>query len=232
MCYGFAGNFNNCNRMVSIIISAHIDRGWLDEAILSAKNQTFIDKEIILSSDGNWSLKEYADRHGIGFCCSPKHNHSFAFFNAAQMASGEWIKECHDDDELLPNAVADLYKARRGAELVYANAIDVWETTDVIYRPPAEITLSSLLPVVTNPINFLTIMFRRDAFFSVGGFDFNLVYAEDYDFYLSLLQKGYKFNYCNKEVVRYRHHDKQLTAEFDMGKREWVADYISKKHKL
>lgn len=218
--------------MVSIIISAHIDRGWLDKAILSAVNQDFKDKEVILSSDGNWDLKEYADKYGIAFCCSPKANHSTAFYNAAEMASGEWIKECHDDDELLTDCVSNLWKCRKGCGMIYANAIDVWDGFETVYKAPPVVTLSTLMPVITNPINFLTIMFRRDAFFKVGGFDKNLKYAEDYDFYVGILKKGYTFNYCDKEVVKYRHHDKQLTCEFDKEKRIWVANYISKKHRI
>jgi glycosyltransferase involved in cell wall biosynthesis len=50
---------------ITIIVSAYTDRGWLDKAILSAINQDYPDKEVILSSDGNWQLKDYADKYRI-----------------------------------------------------------------------------------------------------------------------------------------------------------------------
>jgi glycosyltransferase involved in cell wall biosynthesis len=218
--------------MVSIIVSAYKDRGYLDQAIQSCINQDFKDKEIILSSDGDWSLSEYANRYGIAFCCTEKGNHSTAFNTALQLCSGEWIKECHDDDELLPDCVTNLYNARKGADFIYSNAIDVWPDREEIYRPPENITLSDLLPVITNPINFLTIMFKRKAAIAIGGFDVNLLHSEDYEFYIRMLRAGYRFKYVDKEVVRYRHHMEQLTQIYDENKRQWARNYISKKHKL
>src|SRR5512133_352797 len=149
--------------MVSVIVSAYTDRGWLDQAIQSAVNQDFKDKEVILSSDGSAELERYAEKYNIRFVLADKGNHSSAFNNAISQARGEWIKECHDDDFLLPDAVTNLYNARTDADLIYGNAIDVYSDHETIYRPPSEITILSLLPVVTNPINFLTIMFRRSA---------------------------------------------------------------------
>jgi glycosyltransferase involved in cell wall biosynthesis len=216
--------------MVSVIVSAYKDRGWLDAAIQSAINQDFKDKEVILSSDGNEDLYKYATKYSIDFVLTPKGNHSSSFNNAISYARGEWIKECHDDDILLPDAVTNLYNARGEADLVYGNAIDVWfNGNETIYVPPAKITLSSFLPVVSNPINFLTIMFKKSV---RPRFDTNLVHGEDYDFYLSLYLKGYKFAYCPKEVVRYRHHAGQLTEIFYQEKREFLRKYIIKKHNI
>ena len=88
---------------VSVIISAHKDRGWLDNAIKSTLGQRLPDYEVILSSDGNEDLRVYAEKYGIKFSLSPKKNHCAALNNAVRMAQGTWIKEVHDDDELMPD---------------------------------------------------------------------------------------------------------------------------------
>jgi glycosyltransferase involved in cell wall biosynthesis len=217
--------------MVSVIVSAHTDRGWLDEAIQSAVNQDFKDKEVILSSDGNPAIERYAEKYNIRFILTPKGNHSSAFNNAIQQANGEWIKECHDDDMLLPSAVSDLYKEIGESSLVYGNAIDVWPGADIPYYPPEKIDIRSLCPIVHNPINFLTIMFKKSAWEQVK-FDHNLLHGEDYDFYMGLLLKGHKFNYCNKFIVRYRHHAQQLTEVFYQDKRDLLRNYIIKKYNI
>ena len=63
-------------------------------------------------------------------------------------------------------------------------------------------------------------------------FDVNLLHAEDYEFYLSLIFRGCKFQYCDKEIVRYRHHEEQLTAIYSQAKRDWVQNYITRKHNI
>jgi len=220
---------------ITVIVSAYKDRGFLDEAILSAKNQTFDDYEIILSSDGNWGLKDFAEKYGIGFCCSEKGNHSSALNNAVEMASGEWIKECHDDDLLTPNCLIDLYEGRGGV-LVYANAIneytkDSTEARRLYYISNPNVTLENLLPLFVGQLHAATFMFRKDAFQNVGGFDPNIGYAEEYEFYINLLKHGYTFTYVPETVALYRLHGDQITFK-DKSLRGKMAEYITKKHNL
>ena len=203
---------------ITVIISAHKERGFLESAIRSAMTQTFTDYEIILSSDGNPDLKRYATKYGLKFCLTEKKSHSSALNHAVKIASGEWIKEVHDDDLLEPNCLKDLYNGRAEADLIYANATNFTLHSPTIlkiwtHRPPVTITLIDLLPVTRCLINGATIFYKRDAFLKVGGFDPDLHYSEEYEFYLNLLTHGYKFKYVNSFVARYRvHHDQQSTS--------------------
>jgi teichuronic acid biosynthesis glycosyltransferase TuaG len=217
---------------VSIIISAHKDRGFLDECILSAKNQTFKDYEIILSSDGNPDLMFCAEKHGINFIITPKSNHSTALNHAMIHAQGDWIKEIHDDDLLMPDCLTDLYKWKGDCDLIYANAINFSGKNESIYRSPVKIELSDLLPAVTNPINGSSVLFKRDVFLKAGGFDTKLIYSEDYDFYLNLLTKGYKFGYVDSVVSKYRIHEDRQTTNYNAGTRIDIRNYLIKKYKV
>jgi len=217
---------------ITIIITAYQDRGWIPDAINSAMNQTFDDYDIIFCSDGNKALKKYADDYDIPFILSLKGNYSTAVNNAMRCAKGEWIKILHDDDLLTATCLADLYDARGDADMVYGNAIcfngdDLGSATD--YIPPKELTIKTLLPIITNPINFEAELFRRDMFIDIGGFDPNLGYAEDYDFLINLLTKGYKTTHCNKAVVWYRHHERQITGN-EPAMRKEEQDYLIKKY--
>jgi glycosyltransferase involved in cell wall biosynthesis len=216
---------------ITVIISAWKDKGWLDEAILSAKNQTFDDYEIILSSDGNPHLVSFAVKYNIGFVCANKNCHSSALNNAVSHARGEWIKECHDDDLLTPNCLADLWNNREGADLLYANAYSFRENNKdefYIYKPPREITLSDLLPIIKCPVHAATIFYKREVFLKVGGFDPNLKHAEEYEFYLNLLTHGYKFKYVDSNVAWYRYNSQQDTHILNTCRDE-IREYIQGK---
>jgi glycosyltransferase involved in cell wall biosynthesis len=217
---------------ITIIVTAYMDRGWIPEAIHSAMNQTFDDYDIIFCSDGNKALKKYADEFYIPFVLALKGNYSTAVNYAIRHAKGEWIKILHDDDLLTVNCLTDLYDARGDADLVYGNAI-CFNDDDFgsarTYVPPKDLTIKTLLPIITNPINFEAELFRRDMFIDIGGFDTKLGYAEDYDFLINLLTKGYKTAYCNKSVVWYRHHDRQITGN-EPAMRQAEQDYLVSKY--
>ena len=223
---------NTFHSMVSIIVSAFKDRGWLDGAIQSAINQDFKDKEVILSSDGNWQLKSFAEKYGIGFCCSPKGNHATALNNAMQMCSGTWVKEVADDDELLPDCVSNLMTGIVDCDIVYGNAINVYADHDEYYKNLPEIVLSDFLPVITNLFHAAAFMVRRTAFINAGGFDVNLRIAEDYEFIIRMIKKQYIFKYVDKYVCRYRFHDNQMTGLNKGELRQSEANYINKKHRI
>jgi len=217
---------------VTIIVSAHKERGFLYEALDSAMGQPFNDYEIILSSDGNAELETVAKKYDIKFCLSPKKNHSAALNNAVKMAKGEWIKECHDDDFLTINCLQDLWNCREDADIVYANAVNFrdGEHSGRIYKPPPIVTLQTFLPVIHNPVHAATIFFKRQMFLDVGGFDPECYHAEEYEFYLNIITKGYRFKYCDSTVAWYRLHPGQDTYLLN-AKRAQMQEYINNKFK-
>jgi glycosyltransferase involved in cell wall biosynthesis len=217
---------------ITIIITAYKDRGWIEDAILSAKNQTFRDYDIMFVSDGNPWLENYATSSGIPFICYPKSNYASMVNNAVTEAKGNWIKILHDDDLLTETCLEDLYGARGGADLVYGNAF-VFNNNDKenynIYQPPANVELRMLLPITSCPVNFEAELFLREAFLAIGGFDTNLGYSEDYDLLINWLDKGYKVTYCDKNVVWYRHHERQITGN-EPAMREKEQAYLMSKY--
>lgn len=217
---------------ITIIITAYQDRGWIEKAIQSAEYQTFKDYDIIFCSDGNFELKWYADKYCIPFYCFPKSNYSSMVNKTVLEAKGEWIKILHDDDLLTPFCLTNLYETKGNADLVYGNALifrDEELSSAVVYKPPEVVTLKTLLPITSCPVNFEAELFRRQMFLDIGGFDINLGYSEDYDFLIRVIAEGYKINYCDSNVVWYRHHDRQLTGhEPEMRTEEQI--YLTQKH--
>ena len=217
---------------ISVIVTAYKDRGWIDESIQTALNQTFKDYEVVFAVDGNQYLMEYALKYDIPFFHFPKSNYANMVNQAIGMVKGEWIKILHDDDLLVETSLQDLYDARGRADLVYGNAI-CFNDNDIAsarqYKPPAELSIKTLLPIITNPVNFEAELFRRDMFIDSGGFDPNLGYTEDYDFLLNILSLGYEVKYVDKDVVWYRHHERQITGN-EPAMRYREQEYLTKKY--
>lgn len=175
--------------MVSIIIPCNKDRGFLEETVVAAKNQTYIDIEVIVSN----------------FPASSSNNIN----QGIKKSKGEYIKLCGEDDLLTPNCIEDSVKAIQGFDFIHGNAINFWSNgLEQPYIPTIKNpTLQEMITL--NVIHGGTVLYRRDCFDRFGGFDETLWCAEEYEFNMRLLYNGCKLNYCDSFMQRYRRHKKQ-----------------------
>ena len=219
----------------SIIITTVEDRGYLEEAIQSALNQDYDDYEIILASDGNPEMKNYADKWGLRFSlCNIRSCVAKNFNKATRIAKGKFLKPLSDDDLLTPNCLKDLINLIQNSypnkSLVFANAIDFWENGEVLRKPPMRENFKELLKLKSSYIHGGTIMFRRREFLYYGGFDEKLKSCEEYDLYLKFLSKGEEFAYVDKVVYKYRKHNKQKSKIPCSEERMKDKNYIINKY--
>ncbi len=215
---------------VTIIIPVHKERGYLDEAIISAIRQDFLGSwQIILASDGNPDLEKYAMKYGIDFTLAPKGNLSSNQNAAMKIAKGKYIKLHADDDIMLPNALTDLFDNIGDNAVIHANVINFSDKGETLYVPPiTEVSTESLL--TGNYIHGGSVMILTEAFLEVGGYDESLDCAEEYDLYFKLLKKGYGFTYVNKTVFRYRRHSTSKSLHSGTPHRRAVRAMIQKKY--
>jgi len=187
---------------VSVIIPYSKDRGYLNQAIESIKNQNFGgDIEIILSkSDKSVS---YNLNEGI------------------KTATGEFVKYLCDDDMLTPNSLADSVEAIQGFDFVHGKAINFFENgVRNIYVP--RVPFPDLKQMKhQNIIHGGSLMYRRDVFerFNVW-FDESLTCAEEYDLNMHLLSKGAKLGYCPSTLYLYRRHSEQKSLGKQANQKE------------
>lgn len=196
---------------VSVIIPYKDDRGYLDEAILSARVQdgfTFgVDYEIILSQS--------PARLGVNVN------------NGVQHATGRYIKILAEDDLLTPNSLVDLYeKAEEGYDLVCANAINMLSDGDQQQKSVLPRSVHEL--AMNNTIHGGTTLYRRSA---MPEWNDAMWTAEEYELHLRMAAMGYRFGYIDSVVYRYRVHEKQKSGngipwykDPDTGQRRF--DYI------
>mgnify|MGYP003591070736 CR=1 FL=1 len=212
----------------TVIIQGFNDRGFFDQSIKSALNQTFKDYEVVLSSDGNPALEGYADKYGIKFSLSKPSNHSGSVNHAISNTDSDWIKVLDDDDLMLPNSLQKAWDNKNKGDLLQGDAVIVKGDEIFIYKGK-EISILSLLPIVMNPVNWATVSFSRAAYDSVGGFDTNVHFANDYDLYLNFLSHGFKIGLINGTMGIYRLHDNQMSKNLTHY-RKLEKEYLIRKY--
>ena len=173
---------------ISILVVCHHDRGYLEQAMRSARRQDFRGSfEVVLQQ----SDKTMAQNHNIGF----------------KRCKGEYVKWLHDDDMLTQNCLTDLW-TQRGADVICANAfnfhedkedwLEDWETKSTIPKDMIEI-------VERYNIHAGTLMYKRQVLLD-NPLDESLWTAEDYELNMRLFSKGAKFAHVDKVVSKYRVH--------------------------
>lgn len=183
---------------VSIIIPYVRDRGYLQEAVASAENQTYKNIEIVLSQSSG-SLGYNVNR-------------------GLDRATGEYYKVLADDDLLLPDGIEKLVEGINGFDFVCANAINFYEDgrEEVYYGRKASLKEC----IQRNSIHGGTTLYRMDC----GKWDEGLRTGEEYDYHLRLLSEGKKLNHVDSVVCKYRIWvgGKASTKSKDLKRKEYI----------
>lgn len=202
---------------VTIIITAQDDRGYLDQAIKSAICQTFprTEYEIILCSDGNQSLRNYAVKYGIRFTYQEKKGLAANINQGIREAKGEYIKQLGDDDMLAPNCLSALVNAieKEQADFAHAQA-EIWKGKrgqKSIHTPRVTHPMFADL-MRRNHIHGGTTMYKKSVLGIVGNYNEKLWTGEELDLHFNLLSHGFKIAYAPTVVMIYRRHNKQKSA--------------------
>ena len=173
--------------LVTVIIPYKEDRGWLQDAINSIPNGVQL---LLGQGNGNWPAN---------------------FNKMLPGAKGKFIRYLHEDDMLSENCIRDSLRAfETGVDFIHGNAEEFYsfKADRHVFVPKIKSpTLADML--VKNHIHSATLMYRREIFEKLGGFDERLNTAEEYEFSLRCLKAGYKLGYCPAVLAHYRRHPLQ-----------------------
>lgn len=184
-------------KKVSIIIPCFNQVEYIDDAIKSALNQTYKNIEIVVINDGSTqpSIKEaitIIDSYkllGVKIIHTSNEGVVHARNYAIRESSGDYILPLDADDKIAFKYVEECVKIFENSDnlgIVYCEAElfgDINEKWDLpIYSFP-EILLRNVI--------FSSAMFRKADWVETGGYNPNMALGwEDYDFWLSIIQKG------------------------------------------
>lgn len=179
---------------VSVVIPCFNQGQFIDEAVDSVLNQSLQDFEIIIVNDGSTDpitiekLKNYS-KPKCKVICTSNQGPSFARNIAINESLSEYILPLDADDKIgsfyLEEAVKVLDNDVK-IGIVYCEAEFFGEKSGKWELP--EFSLDKIL--VSNMI-FCSALFRKADFSGTKGFNPNMIYGwEDWDFWLSLIEKG------------------------------------------
>ena len=185
---------------VSIIIRTCNRPSILKFALDSIRNQTYKDIEIIVVEDGANSSedmikKEYSDLDIKYKATINKVGRSVAGNKALSMATGEYFNFLDDDDILYSNHIAVLMEAIEKNFVKAAYSIADESQIKVISHDPYELKEKRVIQRYRQPYNKMllfsfnyipiqSILFSRELYDRLGGFDEKLRFLEDWDIWV------------------------------------------------
>jgi glycosyltransferase involved in cell wall biosynthesis len=184
--------------LVSTVIPTFNRRDFITRAVDSAFAQTYTHQEVIVVDDGSTDGTEQLlrERYGerIRYVAQPNGGVSNARNHGMRLARGELIALLDSDDEWEPSKLekqVEFLSARPDYGMVLTDVrrvdgqrrpIDVFRRRDVI-RTDGDVLLDLLLNPSLVPAS---VLFRRQVFERLGGFDETLRTAEDIEFHLRI----------------------------------------------
>ena len=177
---------------LSVIIPCYNHGKFLDEAVGSVEAQTFRDLEIVVVNDGSTDrftrrrLAEFA-RPSARVLHVPHGGKAAAVNAGIRESSGRYLLVLDADDRIAPTYAQKgvrVLEERPEVGVVYCDAELFGKKSGPWPLPEFDLEL-----MLRRNLIFATAFFRREDWEAVGGFDVD-VRNEDYDFWLSLLERG------------------------------------------
>ncbi|MHC4139625.1 MAG: glycosyltransferase [Planctomycetota bacterium] len=220
---------------ISIIVTAHNYGKFLPQCLDSVFKQNVTDYELIVVNDGSTDntesiLEHYRQQHldkmqiitldGVGL--------STACNTGIRASKGKYVIRLDADDYFDENIL-----------LIESNILDSNPNIHMVYpdyyliNKHGEITDSFRQSKVNDEVKLLDrsplaagAMFRRKAYDTIGGYNEELRYQEDYDFWIRFIDKFNVYN-VNLPLMYYRKHSKNMSNHFE--ERMKARQYVKKK---
>lgn len=206
--------------LVSILIRTHNRPNVLREALISARNQTYKNIEVVIVEDGAPTAKEMIDREfsdlNIVYVSTGENvGRCLAGNLALETATGDYFNFLDDDDVLYADHVESLltqiiknksYKAAYGISFEVPTMItstDPYEYTELFHNVQHKQPFNRLVLLHHNYFPIQTVLFSRSLYEEFGGFDPALEVLEDWDLWLRYALK-YEFLFVEKLTSIYR----------------------------
>jgi glycosyltransferase involved in cell wall biosynthesis len=216
--------------LVSIVMSVYNGDKYLCEAVESILSQTYKNIQFVIVNDGSTDrtgsiLKKYAasdtrvtliEQENIGL--------SRSLNKAVRLSRGSLIARQDADDISMPNRLAmqsSAFYVNPGIDLVASGYYIIDADGDVILKRllPSADKVKKLLPF-ENLIYHSSVMFKKQSFMSVGGYNENLEFGHDKDLWkrldrLEVIPSAlikFRWHYSNVTHNRFKKGDK--SSEF------------------
>lgn len=198
--------------LVSIIIPTYKNRGNLMRAIDSALDQDYQSIEVIVVDDNDPDstfrrdtevcMSHYdAEDRVIYLKHSENRNGAAARNTGIKQARGKYIAFLDDDDCFMPGKIkaqVEFLDDHNEFEGVYCQAI---KSGQIIKRNLKDGSLARDLLLMKTYMFTPSLMFRREALKTIGGFDESFRRHQDYELLLKFFRAGFKIGVVQKPLI-------------------------------
>ncbi len=224
-------------KKVSVIIHCYNQSKFVQEAIESVIKQTYSNIEIVCINDGSTdnssrTIQKLAQKYKQIIFFDEKENHGviYARNTAISAATGEYILPLDADDTIEPEYIEEAVKVLDNSPdtgIVYSKARLLGAQNKELKLP--DYSKSNILS--TNCI-FVSALFRKADFISIGGYkEYMKDGYEDWDLWLSFIEKGFNVHKIDKILFSYRKHDKNSrSSQITKTQMEKIYKTILKHH--
>lgn len=211
---------------ISIVTPSYNQAQFLERTILSVLNQNYPNLEYIIidggSTDGSVEIIKKYEKYLAYWVSEKDKGQSDALNKGFKRASGEMFFYLNADDVLLPGVlqiVANVFVRNKNIDAVYGNKLIISESDKILSerRSTRWIPVISKIGLYTQRsfgVYVDTLFFRKELFFEVGGFDVQLKYNMDGDFFFRLLQLNPAFYFIREYFIGFRTHSYSKSVNF------------------
>lgn len=215
------------NQLVSIVTPAYNAEKYIVETLECIFNQTYQNLEILIANDGSKDgtlniLKEYQKRDArIVIDDHENMGISKSINRLTRMAKSDIVIRIDADDLMTPDRVEKqvrFFQENPEVGFLSCDAEFINEKGEVFgYQSfegfnkieDSKTALQSHSLVICSQTGFAT---RKDAFLAVGGYDEDVIYAEDLDLFTRMVENGSPLIIIREPLVKYRIHSNSAVA--------------------
>lgn len=200
--------------MISVIIPTYKTQGGILKSIDSVLEQTYDDVEIIVVDDNGSQngyrkqtetlMQKYVNNPKVNYIKHEHNKNGAAARNTGIRAShGKYIAFLDDDDEFLPEKLERQYNYLESHQEYQAVYCRIRMNGKTINAYPYE--GNCLIPLLKERTRMFTstLMFRREALLSFGGFNESFRRHQDYDLMINFFVHGYKVGLIKEPLISY-----------------------------
>lgn len=227
---------------ISVVIPTYQRPDLLARLLESICNQTRLPEEVIVVDDASGMDAEYRECIGrfslklknlqyIGLARNAGAPHARNVGIAA--SKGDWIALVDDDDEWIDRKlelqVAKVREVSDRVGLIYTWVDALAKDGRLSYRSRASVSGDARTAILnTNFIMSASVMVRRDAIMSIGGFDEALPSCQDWDAWARLFLAGYNCDVVPQVLAIYHQHGGEsigLSSKAKLGYKKFLIKH-------